>query len=475
MAEMNASHNQAGRLDSWKSIAAFFGRDERTVKRWERERGLPVHRLPGRRGGVYAYAAEITEWMQSPDSSVSGSVSLPPTSYSSEIPEASPANSESIESASSGGLGPPAGTMGFFLPKIAWITVAVLVAVVGSSLWTLVAKRGISAPHRNSTAASPEVVDLYLKGRYHWEKRTPEDLQKAVQYFNQAIAKDGAYAPAYVGLADTYNLLREYTSMPDSEAYPLALAAARKAVELDPNSAQAHTALAFGTFYWDWDAESAEREFRRALELDPKSAVAHHWYATFLFTDGRPQEALKEIEQARQLDPASTAIVADKALILDSTGDSEGAIALLKQVKETEPNAISSYRYLAGIYWERQDYPAYFTEVRKWASLAHDNERLSLVNAAEAGYAAGGKNGMLNSLLTLEEQFYREGRFSPYELAGTLAQLGRKQDALAYLETAFRVHDTKLLELRGDCHLNTLRDEPEFRALLHRFGSSPVA
>ena len=247
MAEIDANHTQAGRLDSWKSIAGFFGRDERTVKRWERERGLPVRRMPGRRGGVYAYAAELTGWMQSP--SDSGSLSLPPIPSSPETTEPSLANSESIESASPGGLGAPGRTTGFFKAEIAWIAVALLVAVVGGLLWTLAAKRGISAPRSNSVAASPEVVDLYLKGRYHWEKRTPEDLNKAVQYFQQAIAKDRGYAPAYVGLADTYNLLREYTPMPDSEAYPMALAAARKAVQLDPSSAEAHNALAFGTFY----------------------------------------------------------------------------------------------------------------------------------------------------------------------------------------------------------------------------------
>ena len=203
--------------------------------------------------------------------------------------------------------------------------------------------------------------------------------------------------------------------------------------------------------------------------------MAHHWYATFLFTSGRPQEALQQIELARQLDPASTAIVADKALILDSVGHRDEAVALLQQVEEAEPGAISSYRYLADIYWEHQDYSAYFADARKWASLAHDTEQLALVNAAETGYASGGKAGMLKSLLTLEEKLYSEGRFSPYDLAGTLAQLGRKQDALAYLQAAFRVHDPKFLDLRIDCHLDELRDEPKFRALLQRLGSPPIA
>ena len=117
---------------------------------------------------------------------------------------------------------------------------------------------------------SPEAEELYLKGRYFWNKRTPEDLNKALDLFTQAIVRDPGYAQAYVGLADCYNLLREYSVMPPNEAYPRALAAAKKAVELDDNSAEAHNSLAFATFYWTWDAATAEREFKRAIAVESR-------------------------------------------------------------------------------------------------------------------------------------------------------------------------------------------------------------
>ena len=131
-------------------------------------------------------------------------------------------------------------------------------------------------------AANREAEEFYLKGRYYWEKRTPDSLNKAVDSFTQAIVHDPSYAPAYVGLADCYNLLREYTVMPASEAYPRALAAAKKAVELDDRSSEAHASFAFASFFGMWDAATADREFRRALELNPSNAIAHHWYATYL-------------------------------------------------------------------------------------------------------------------------------------------------------------------------------------------------
>lgn len=149
---------------------------------------------------------------------------------------------------------------------------------------------------------NPAARDLYLKGRYYWNKRTPADLNMALDYFTQAIVSDPNYARAYVGTADCFNLLREFSVMPEEEAYPQAMAAARKAIELDGSLAEAHNSLAFGTYYWSMDAAGAEREFRQALGLDPNYALAHHWYATFLVSIGRNQEALNQIEMAQQLD-----------------------------------------------------------------------------------------------------------------------------------------------------------------------------
>jgi DNA-binding winged helix-turn-helix (wHTH) protein len=181
-------------------------------------------------------------------------------------------------------LAPPRWKFIFVLPVLALLFAAWIFRPSYRS-----AKAGSSGrPSSSSTsaglpvhAANREAEEFYLQGRYYWEKRTPDSLNKAVDSFMQAIVHDPGYAPAYVGLADCYNLLREYTVMPASKAYPCVLAAAKKAVELDGRSSEAHASLAFVSFYGMWDAATADREFRQALELNPSNAIAHHWYATY--------------------------------------------------------------------------------------------------------------------------------------------------------------------------------------------------
>ena len=246
-----------------------------------------------------------------------------------------------------------------------------------------------SSPH----SPNPEARDLYLKGRYYWNKRTPDDLNKAVDSFTQAIVHDPAYAEAYVGLADSYSLLREYSVMPPSEAYPRALAAAKKAVELDEHSSDAHASVAFVSFYGMWDVKTAEVEFKRAIELNPNNAVAHHWYATYLMSIHRMPESIAEIERARTLDPSSRSIMADKGGILFVAERNDDAIALLKQMEANEPDFVSPHRYLKYAYLIQRDYPNYLTEFRTEAQLLHDETSLALAEAAEKGFDHGGGNG----------------------------------------------------------------------------------
>jgi tetratricopeptide (TPR) repeat protein len=326
------------------------------------------------------------------------------------------------------------------------------------------ARSDVPVAHR----PNPEAEELYLKGRYFWNKRTPEDLNKALDLFTQAIVHDPGYAPAYVGLADCYNLLREYSAMAPSEAYPRALAAAKKAVELDDNSAEAHNSLAFVTFYWTWDAATAEREFKRAIALNPDYVAAHHWYATFLMATRRYPEAIAEIETARKLDPSSTPIMADKGFILYQAGQSKQGIALLKQIETTEPAFLSPHLYLAEIYLAVKDYPNHFAESKKVARLRHDPAALAIVNAAEQGFAAGGAQGMSESMLPVQKKFYLQGALPAYPLAQTYSHLGEQQEALKYLREAYEKRDSAVLFMNSDRSFDGLRDNPSFRDLLAR-------
>jgi Tfp pilus assembly protein PilF len=489
MGDLDEAKTPNQRLDSWKEIASFFRRDERTVKRWEKERGLPVHRLQGSATGrVYAYSDELLRWMKSPVSAEAVASAMEPAEADRD--------SSGVEASQAAALTEAASTQGEVnLRRRATDKVGparkgrrygalVLVGVLVAAGWFLYLRGVWLRPVRPDTSAGkpipaghttdPEARDFYLKGRYEWDKRTPESLNKAVDYFTQAIVHDPNYAQAYVGLADCYNLLREFSAMQPEEAYPRALAAAKKAVELDDSSADAHTSLAFATFYGSFDAAGAEREFRRALTLNPSDARAHHWYATFLYAEGRYPEALGQIEMAQQLDPASTAVLADKGLILLYAGPREQGVALLKQLESTEPAFVSTYRYLQDAALMDKDYPAYLEAGAKAARLRHDPREVAMVNTEAKGFARGQRQGMFESLLEEQQKLYAEGHLSMYDLSSTYGYLGNKAMALEYLQRAYDHHEFGLTSIRNNLAFVDLHGDPAFRKLVVQVGLPPL-
>jgi tetratricopeptide (TPR) repeat protein len=361
--------------------------------------------------------------------------------------------------------------------KIGWIIAAVLLACVLVTLavswntWREAAGKvwAKTLPVRPKAAQSP-AADLYLKGRYFWNKRTPEDLQKAVDYFTQSIVADPGYAKAYVGLADCYGLLREFAAMPDSEAWPRALAAARKAVELDDSLAEAHSSLGFDLFYGSLDLKGGEREFKRAVELNPNYAEAHQWYATALMSMGRLPEASDEMARARELQPASRSILADQGLLFFYQGKSAKAIEQLSQVEAAEPTFRSAHAYLAYIYFAAKDCRNYLLESRRAAESSNYPAELAVVASAENGFAAGGWNGMLESQFAIQSKLVKQGRYPAFRLAETSALLGRKRDALDNLDASYQKRELYLVVLPVSSMLVSLRGEPRYRHLLTELG-----
>jgi tetratricopeptide (TPR) repeat protein len=363
------------RLDSWKDIASYLNREERTVRRWEKDRSLPVHRIPGRaRSGVFAFAEELDAWLSAPEG----------------VLEAG-----GLQGSDPGGKAPgdPANGKGWRR----WILLGT--AMVLAAALVLHSRRGNSAPAGlNPRQPLAPAMDLYLKGRYQWNLRTPDSLRKSQECFNQALALDPRMARAHAGLADTYNLLREYSIMRGEEAYPKALASARRAIELDPKLPEAHRAMAFVLFNWAWDFEGAEREYRQAIALDPQDAGTHHWLGTALGDLGRYDAALEELDEARKLNPASASIQADRACILFKAGREEEARTVLHQLASAEPGFLSPHRYLAGIAFATGDIPTYLAEARLVAGLMHDPAAQAIVDRAREGFEAGGERGFYRTL-----------------------------------------------------------------------------
>jgi hypothetical protein len=469
------------RLDSWKEIAGFFDRDERTVKRWEKERGLPVYRVPGSaRGGVFAYSDELVEWLQAPNhapevdaAALENPAALedrrrPPAAA---LPSTRIAPRDAVRSAGPAlDVLPPGGSPLSAAKSLLWL---LPLALLAASFFIF--SFGHREPRFKNALAAPHVADaasqdLYLKGRYYFEKRTPDDLNKAVDLFTQAIVHDPAYPAPYVGLADTYNLLREYSAMRPEEAFPRARAAASKAVELDPNSAEAHNSLAFAAFWGFFDAALADREFKRAIDLDPTLSRAHHWYATFLMEIGRNSDALAEIERARELNPSSTPILADKGLILAEAGKKEEARTLLTQLAASQPDFIHPHQYLAEIYFQEGNYPGYFQEKQTLAGLRHDANAERMIDAEQAAYSGGGLPGLLAERLRIRQASFDRGSGSAFDVAEAHAALGQFNDALNYLDIAYQRHDLSLATLPLTHAFQPLHSDPRFRNLVAKIG-----
>jgi TolB-like protein/DNA-binding winged helix-turn-helix (wHTH) protein/Flp pilus assembly protein TadD len=314
----------------------------------------------------------------------------------------------------------------------------------------------------------PEAYEAYLKGRYSWNKRTAEGLKKAVDFFNQAIAKDPNYAEAYSGLADTYALLGDwqYAVMTTKEALPKAKAAAMKALELDNNLGEAHTSLAFCLDGFDWDLEAGDKEFLRAIELNPGYATAHHWYAWHLSLLGRNSEAIAEMRKAENLDPLSLPINSDLAELLLIAQFPDESIQQSRKTIEMDPGFGLAHNQLGQAYLEKRMYGESIDELQKAIQLSADSPTCT-ANLARA-YAASGKKAEALELLNEMKMRSAHGDPPAAELAMVYASLGEKDLAMTWLEKA---HDARynpgVLPRRG---FDPLRSDPRFRDLLHRSG-----
>ena len=307
--------------------------------------------------------------------------------------------------------------------------------------------------------------ELYLRGRFEWNRRTADSLNRALDYFTQAVVHDPGNAEAYVGLADTYNLLREYTLMPEDEAYDRAIAAAKKAIELDDSLAEAHRSLAFDEIWGSWDFEAGKREFQRAIELNPRDPIAHLWFANAFASPDWYPICLREIDRAQELDPSSQAILADKGLMLFHAGRTKQGLELVKQVELTDPEFLSPHRYLAAMYMNLRDYPDFLMESEKAAEISHDEVLKGTTAAARKGFQRDGESGLFHDLYLAQKKFHQEGKLAATYLAITCAQAGRKKEALQLLREDYDKHRAVFLMFRQHPDLLTLKDEPEYQEL----------
>jgi tetratricopeptide (TPR) repeat protein len=319
------------------------------------------------------------------------------------------------------------------------------------------------------SSKSPEANDLYLKGMYFWNKRTVAGFQQAIENFQQATKLDPNYALAYAGLADSYTLLTAYSSSSATFYVPEARAAALRALEINPNLAEAHTALALIVQNHDWDWQASEKEYQRAIELNPNYATAHHWYAEHLMWLGRFDNALRESDQARQLDPLSLIIATDHGAILYYSRQYDRAIEHLRTVVRKDPSFPRAGDLLTD---------AYVMKGLFGQALA-EPEELRRLYGEGAGYWSTmayiyGRAGQLERARREAEKLEKLSQHEQVMMTMLWAHLGvgDKEEALADLEKAYSQHYGFLITIKVEPALDPLRSDPRFQELLRRVGLS---
>ncbi len=314
----------------------------------------------------------------------------------------------------------------------------------------------------------PEAHEAYLKGRYFWNRRTAEGLQKAITYFNEAIARDPNYAAAYSGLADSYALLGdwEYGLLAPREALPRAKAAAAKALQLDDALGEAHVSLAFVLDAFDWDLPAADREFRRGIELSPGYATAHHWYAWHLSVSARNRDAIAELRKAQSLDPLSLIINADLAELLLLSHSIDDSIRQSRSTIEMDATFPLAHNHLALAYLAAGRRPEAVAELQAAVKLSRGS-RVCTANLARAL----AESGRTSEAMQLLEQLKREARpgFSGApEVASVYAALGDDDEAMVWLEKAYNERFNPSVLLRPG--FDRLRRDRRFQDLARRAG-----
>jgi TolB-like protein/Tfp pilus assembly protein PilF len=326
---------------------------------------------------------------------------------------------------------------------------------------------------------NPEAHEAYLRGRYYWNKRTPENLRKAVSYFQRGIEIDPTYALAYAGLADCYDVLGswEVGALAPRDAFPKAKAAAGKALEIDPSLGEAHASLAFALHSYEWDWRGAEREYRRALRLNPNYATGYHWYSHFLTSMGRTEASHAEAERALELDPLDMITNIHLGWHYLYAGKTDQAIRQFRTSLEMDPNWTRAHFFLGWVYTQRGNFTDAIAELQTAVKLLNrDPWALTMLGYA---YAKAGKRSEARQILAQLTKMAKERYVSSYEIAMIYVGLGENGRAFQWLNRAYDERSGWLPYLNVEPRLGALRSDPRFKELVRRVGlpslQDPVA
>ena len=324
--------------------------------------------------------------------------------------------------------------------------------------------RGITKKYTNSN----EAYQFYLKGRYHYAKRTKDDLNKGIEYFQRAVKLDPNFALAYAWIADSYASMPAYPYLSPKEAFPKSQAAAKRALEIDPTLSEAHAAMAYSLALYDWNWTEAEREFKRAIDLDPKNSLAHVRFAIcYYLPTGRMDQAIKEDELAVELEPLNLVNGANLVWMYMAAGRNADALAQGKKVYELEPDFILG-RYLLGLTYNNNRMYREAIELAEKTLQADPNNQLMLQVAGYA-YARLGRRDDAKAIIARFKEISKTQYVISFFVATIYAGLGEKDNAFSELETGFKERDWRMSALlKMEPMIEPLRDDPRYKEMLKR-------
>jgi len=316
-----------------------------------------------------------------------------------------------------------------------------------------------------------EAYQLYLKGRYYWNRRTAELLKKANEYFQQAIDKDPGYGLAYAGLAESYALFTYYEVLQPGEVCPKAKTAAMKALEIDATLAEPHASLGFVKMTCDWDWAGSEREFQRALEINPNDGTARQWYATYFEAMGRLDKTIAERRRALDAEPLSLIISTMLGRALYFGRHYDQAMEEPRKALEMDPSFVEAHLYLGWVYEQKGRFVDAIAELRQAVSFSGDGPRY--VSALGHAYAISGQRGMAQESLARLNEMAKQRYVAPFDIAVIYIGLAEKEQALKYLEMAYVDHSCWMIFLKVDPQFDPIHGDPRYLDLLRRMHLTP--
>ena len=349
-----------------------------------------------------------------------------------------------------------------------------VIAVQGDVAWRIAqAVRAALTPEEHARLIATRQVDpyayeAYLKGRYFWNKRTPAEIKKAIAYFEESIALDSHNPLAYDGLADCWHSLGWYGYLSPHETFPRTRAAARRALELDATLGEAYASLAMVSMNYDWDWPAAEQEFRKAIELNPNYANAHHWYADYLSAVGRHQEAIAESKRAVELDPVSAIISAWLGWRYFFARQYDRAIEQYLKTLEIDPRFAPAHLVLGQGYEQKSQLEGAINELEQAVKFSQGSSLY--VSSLAHAYAIAGKRSEAELLLHQLQDQSQKTYVAPFHIALVYSGLGQLDQAVGYLEKGYKERSSGMVWLKVDPRLDVLRSDPRFQDLLCQVG-----